>query len=182
MFRYIFCCLLLLTGYRSFAQSYFTRDGFIEFTSKTSIETIEAKNHQVLGILDLAKHQVAFTVLIKGFLFEKQLMQDHFNEDVMESDQYPKAKFEGSFSSTVNLQASGKQSVPISGNMTIHGITKPISIVAVITPENGKLTTSASFQLKPADFNLKVIGVLKNNIAKIIQVTVKAGLQPMARP
>src|SRR5215472_3726173 len=79
------------------SQLYSTRTGFIGFYSKTALEDIRAENNQVYAIIDAAKKNLAFSCLIKGFIFQKELMQEHFNENYVESDQYPKASFSGSY-------------------------------------------------------------------------------------
>src|SRR5690349_16961516 len=75
------------------AQIFMTRTGFIGFYSKTSLEDIKAENNQVYAVIDASKKNLAFSVLLKGFIFKKELMQDHFNDNYVESDKYPKATF-----------------------------------------------------------------------------------------
>ena len=65
---------------------------------------------------------------MKGFLFQKQLMQEHFNENYVESDKYPKASFSGSFAGNLNPGKNGIYPVQIKGNLTLHGVTKPIEV------------------------------------------------------
>src|ERR1700739_856448 len=80
------------------AQVFMTRSGFVGFYSKTSMEDIQAENNQVYAAIDAGKKTIAFTALMKSFNFPKALMQEHFNENYVESDKYPKATFTGSFS------------------------------------------------------------------------------------
>src|SRR5437868_2935959 len=80
----------------SFAQSkYYTKNGKIEFYSKATLEDIDAKNKTVAAILDSQTGAMQFSVLMKGFEFQKALMQEHFNENYVESDKYPKGEFKG---------------------------------------------------------------------------------------
>src|SRR3984885_12764194 len=83
-----------VTGY---SQQYSTRTGFIGFYSKTALEDIKAENNQVYAIIDAGKKNIAFALLVKGFVFAKELMQEHFNENYVESDKYPKATFSGAY-------------------------------------------------------------------------------------
>lgn len=170
--------LLLLIGIvkSSVAQSYFTRDGQIRFFSKSTVENIQAENHQVLAIIDTDKKEVAFNLLIKGFLFEKQLMQDHFNEDVMESNQYPKASFTGKIIEVIQL---GKNHVHLKGKLTIHGITKPLNTEADMELQSGNILGKCSFKVSLADYNIKIPSVLKNNISPNILVTVNVNCRPV---
>jgi len=154
---------------KSGAQSYFTRDGQISFFSKSPVEDIKAENYQVLAIVDPVHNKLAFNLLIKGFLFEKQLMQDHFNEDVMESDRFPKATFTGSMNETVK---EGLNHVHLTGRLTIHGITKPLNTMADLELKNKELRGTCKFKILLADYKIKIPAVLKNNIAPDILVTV----------
>src|ERR1700744_2382917 len=88
-----------LAGY---SQLYSTRAGFIGFYSKTALEDIKGENNQVYAIVDASKKNIAFAALLKGFIFPKELMQEHFNENYVESDKYPKATFSGAYTGDVS--------------------------------------------------------------------------------
>ena len=94
---FLFCVL------ESNSQTFITRNGYIGFFSKTPLEDIKAENQQVYAVIDAAKKNLAFTCLVKGFLFRKELMQEHFNENYIESDKYPKANFVGSYTGDVTV-------------------------------------------------------------------------------
>ena len=85
----------LLISLPAFSQKYLTKNGSIRFYSETPMETIQADNKQVNSALDVQTGDFVFKVLIKSFLFEKALMQEHFNENYMESDKMPDATFTG---------------------------------------------------------------------------------------
>ena len=92
------CCIFLITIFLSsqgICQNYMTKTGFIGFYSKTPLEDIRGENNQVYAVLDPASHHMAFAALLKGFIFPKELMQTHFNENYVESDKFPKATFSG---------------------------------------------------------------------------------------
>lgn len=89
------------------AQLFMTRNGFIGFYSKTPLENIKAENNQVYAVIDVSKKNLAFTLLMKSFVFEKELMQEHFNENYAETDKYPKATFTGTYSGNVDLSKEG---------------------------------------------------------------------------
>jgi len=75
------------------AQNFITKNGKISFFSKTDVENIDAVNNQAVSLINSQTGSVAFSVLVNGFLFKKALMQEHFNENYMESTKYPKASF-----------------------------------------------------------------------------------------
>ncbi|MBC7690022.1 MAG: YceI family protein, partial [Aquabacterium sp.] len=73
----------------SVAQNYFTKNGMLSFFSKSALENITAVNNQVVSVLNTTTGETKFSMTIKGFKFKKALMQEHFNENYMESDKYP---------------------------------------------------------------------------------------------
>ena len=122
--------LVVLTGSLSVhAQKYMTKNGNIKFYSETPIETIEATNNQVNSALDSQTGDLVFKVLIKSFNFEKALMQEHFNENYMESDKFPNSTFQGKVTnlSSIDFSKEGTYEAMIEGDLTIHGMTKKIS-------------------------------------------------------
>lgn len=102
------CMLILLTlCFQSNAQKYLSRNGFVGFYSKTSLEDIIAENNQAFAVIDTATHQIAFALLVKGFIFRKELMQEHFNENYAESDKYPKTEFNGAYTCSRQIGREG---------------------------------------------------------------------------
>jgi polyisoprenoid-binding protein YceI len=159
------------------AQSWVTRNGKISFSSKTPMEDIKAVNSQVFAAIDASKKTIAFTLLQKNFLFEKQLMQDHFNENYVESDKYPKAQFAGTITGNIGT-TPGIYKVQIDGKLTLHGVTKPVSMPAELELKEGKLTGKSAFSIKPSDYNIKIPSLVKDKIAAEIPVQVNAEFLP----
>ncbi|HXB07893.1 MAG TPA: YceI family protein [Puia sp.] len=156
------------------AQLYSTRTGFIGFYSKTPLEDIKAENNQVYAIIDGGKKNIAFSLLIKGFIFAKELMQEHFNENYAESDKYPKANFTGSYTGEVPLNKDGVYKVIVKGNLNFHNVTKPVEVPATIEVKNGHLVGQADFKLKPEDFNISIPSLVRDKIDK--EISVKANI------
>ncbi len=176
--------LFVVASFLGMAQNrFFTKNASISFYSKTSVENIEAINKKALVVIDMAANKIEFYVLIKGFEFEKALMQEHFNEDYLESDKYPKAIFKGSFDEPVpNINITENKTIPlkVSGSLTLHGITKTINTVAVIQVKNNVISASSNFKILLSDYNIKVPGIVGNNISKEIVIKVNtAALQQM---
>lgn len=173
--------LLLATAINSVqAQNYFTKNGQISFFSKSPLEDISANNNQVVSVLNSASGDIKFSVIIKGFQFKKALMQEHFNENYMESEKYPKASFSGTITdiSKIDVSKNGDYKVTVSGDLTIHGITKKITAPANISVKAGKLNSTAVFNVLLADYNISIPKVVENNIAKTIEVTVDCDYEP----
>ncbi len=159
------------------SDQFITRQGQVSFFSYTSVENIEAKNNQVLSIIDFSKNEIAVSMLMNAFVFKKSLMHEHFNESYIESDLYPKATFEGSILDFDPL-ATETQTKIIKGELTIHGITKEIEIKTTIENNNGTYLLNGDFELIVKDFDIKIPPILAPNIAKIISVKFRFEYQP----
>lgn len=166
-------CLVLALIAKSDAQLFMTRAGFIGFYSKTSLEDIKAENNQVYAVIDCGKKNIAFSALLKGFIFKKELMQEHFNENYVESDKYPKTTFNGTFSGDVNFSANGSYPVTAKGNLSLHNVTKPIEVPAIIEVKDGKIIGTSEFKLKPEDFNITIPSIVRDKIEGQITVHIK---------
>jgi polyisoprenoid-binding protein YceI len=156
----------------NFGQAYMTKTGFVGFYSKTPFEDIQAENNQVYAVLDPASHHIALALLMKGFIFPKELMQEHFNENYVESDKYPKATFSGICTGDMDLEKEGIYQVVIKGDLMLHGVTNPIETTAQLEVKNDRILATAMFKLKPENFNISIPGIVRDKIAKEIQVKV----------
>ncbi len=172
----VLCCFLLATI--SYAQEKFlTKQGYTSFFSTSPVEDIKADNNQVLSIIDTSNGALAISILMKSFMFEKSLMQEHFNENYVESDKYPKATFKGQILSFDQLGADEKM-VTILGDITIHGVTKNIETQAKIIKTEENISLKGSFPVKVADFKIKIPAVVINNIAETIEVSFELDHKP----
>jgi hypothetical protein len=160
----------------SYAQKYLTRTGKVTFFSSTPVENIEAFNNDVSGVLDSKSGDVVFIVPIKSFKFEKALMQEHFNENYMESDKYPKADFKGRIANLtdVNFAKDGTYNVKMAGRLTIHGVTKEVSLPGSVTVKGNSVVANSKFSVRTADYGIKIPAVTANKIAQQIEVTVNS--------
>ncbi len=152
------------------------RTGTVTFNSTTPLENIDAKNTKASSVFDATTNDFVFVVLIRSFEFEKALMQEHFNENYMESTKFPKATFKGKVSGLKAgaLSAAGTYNVTVTGEMTMHGVTKTITTTGVFTVDAaGKVSASCDFLVKPEDYEIKIPGMVKDNIAKDINVHVR---------
>lgn len=172
--------LLIALNYPVIAQKYMSRNGRISFFSEAPLENIEAHNNQGSGVFDAETGQVAFSVLMKGFTFEKALMQEHFNENYMESDQYPKATFKGSVKNfkSMDLLSGEEEKVTVEGEMTIHGVTKNINVDGEIRLHANTLSIRSTFPVRLADYRIKIPKAVVNNIAEVVEATVEFNMEP----
>lgn len=154
-----------------------TRQGQISFFSYTSVENIKAQNNQVLSIIDLKEGNIAISMLMNTFIFEKALMKEHFNESYIESDIYPKATFEGKILE-FDSQLVGTQTRIVKGTFTMHGVSKELEIKAKIENYDGNYILSGTFETLVKDYSINIPPLLAGNIAKSIEVNFKFEYEP----
>lgn len=171
----LFAFLLALSPF-AMAQKYYTKNGSISFFSKTSLENIKADNNQVMSVLNAQTGEIQFSVLIKGFHFEKALMEEHFNENYLESEKFPKATFKGNITdlARVSFNTDGMYTVPVSGDLTIHGVTRKVNTTGTVTIKGGKVSATSKFLVKLSDYNISIPNVVKDNIAEAVEVNVNS--------
>ena len=179
--------LSLLIGFSSLcslqAQKFFTKKALIKFESNAPLEKIKAKNHAATCVINTESGAVQFAVLIKAFKFKKALMQEHFNENYMESDKYPKAVFKGKITNleAINFEKDGVYATTVKGKMTMHGVKKDLTAKGKIIVKSGKPTLKSTFKVLVADYAIKIPKVVRKNIAKVVTITVEAALNPLKK-
>jgi polyisoprenoid-binding protein YceI len=182
MKKLIFISLISLCSFNLFAQDiHLTRNGKITFFSKTNVEDIDAVNNEVTSTINTKTGALQFLVLIKGFQFKKAAMQQHFNDvEYMNSTLYPKADFKGTMKdlSKVDFSKDGTYPVSVEGNLTIHGVTNKVSANGTVTVKGGKISSSAKFQLKLADYKVTVPSISAAKVSEVVDVTVSCTYDP----
>ena len=153
-----------------------SKEGSVNFFSEAPIENIEAENNSVAGIIDVASGEFAFRVKIEDFNFAKSLMQEHFNENYMESERYPFATFTGFMTDFQNLDLSDKQVVQVRGQMTIHGVNQSVNVEASVWMHDEELHLFSKFLVKLADYQIDIPKIVMYNIAEEIVVTIQMQL------
>ncbi|HEY0750565.1 MAG TPA: YceI family protein [Chitinophagaceae bacterium] len=172
---------LLIAGITHAQGRYFTKTGRIEFSSKAPLEDIDAVNKSVTAVLDAKSGALQFSVLMKGFEFDKALMQEHFNENYIESDKYPKADFKGTITNNgdINYTKPGTYTANVNGKLTIRGITKDVQTTGTIKVEGENLATTSAFNILLSDYNIKIPAVVKDKINNNVKISVNAKLEPL---
>lgn len=135
---------------------YATKTGQLEFNASGGAEAIAAVNNQVDSKMVDKTGQIVFSVLIKGFKFHNQLMEDHFNENYLESTKFPKADFKGLIAnpSAIDFTKDGKHAITADGTLTIHGVAKKVSVSGTLTVKSGKVSISGSFKIKIKEYGI----------------------------
>lgn len=159
------------------AQKYVVADGMISFFSSATLEDIKAENRKVASVFNSATNEIAFSIPINEFQFEKKLMQEHFNEKYLESEKYPKSTFSGRVEG-IDLTAKGPQKATAKGKLTIHGVTREVEIPGTIELQSGNLLMKSTFVVRLEDYKVKIPQLMWQNIAEQVEVTVDLLYKP----
>jgi polyisoprenoid-binding protein YceI len=177
--KFYLCTVLLATASFANGQQFMTRSGQVHFFSETAMENIEAENAQMSGLLDVTNGGFAFQVQMRAFHFEKALMEEHFNENYVESEKFPKATFQGSIR---DWQAGWKDGethdVVATGSFDFHGVKQDRDIEGKLLWNGKAWEIETRFPVALEDHQIEVPAVVKDNIAPVIDVDVTATLEP----
>lgn len=151
----------------------------VSFYSYTPVENISAKTNTVTEAINFGTGDFTFKIPVKTFDFPNDLMEEHFNENYMESDKYPDATFKGKYTTTnpIDLNKDGSYPVVAKGVLTVHGVAQNRDIPAVITVKGGKINLEAQFKIKLVDHKIEVPSMVFSKIAEEIDVKIKSNLK-----
>jgi len=156
------------------------------------MENIEAVNKGAIIVLRSSTGDIQVRVTMQNFKFKNALMEEHFNENYMETDKkvdvngtatYPNryAEFKGVINEPVDYSKDGETKVTMTGKMTIHNVTRDLTIDGLLNKSGNDLQISSKFQIKVADYNIKVPSMYVKNIAEVVDVTIKSTLEPLKK-
>ena len=174
--------LLFLAVTITFGQSkYMTKSGSMSFeASQPTFEPIEATHSAVSALLNADTGELAVLALVRGFRFPLALMEEHFNENYIESHKYPKTSFKGSITDFDQTTLSDQpQTVKLTGELSMHGVTKPITVSGTVTQTNELITLESSFYVKTSDFGIEITSLVRKQIDENVQIEVSLNLQPI---
>ncbi|NQX97835.1 MAG: YceI family protein [Flavobacteriales bacterium] len=142
------------------------------------MENIDAVNKGVKALINTKNGEVAFIVANIDFHFEKPLMEEHFNENYMESDKYKTSVYKGKMYGDIDFKKDGKYPVTSKGTLKMHGVEKEREIKGIITIKGGKISLKSEFDVKLSDHNIKIPKMVMKKIAETIKVTVNMSFEP----
>ena len=163
--------ILLIFSINLQAQKFIGKNGEISFFSGAPMEDISALNNKVSAVYDIKTTQLVFQLDIKDFIFPKSLMQEHFNENYLESDIYPKSTFIGMLLKNQNGKAT------VQGDLTIHGKTNRITVEGTLKREKNTVNILAEFIVNLEDYDVEIPTILMYKIAEEIEVKVSIELK-----
>lgn len=166
--------LLVLLGTNAFSQKLMTREGEIKFeASMPTFEEIAGKNSTVSCIFDETTGDFVALGLVKSFKFKSPLMEEHFNENYLESSKFPKSTFKGKVANFDKSKLSAtKTAYDLEGDLTIHGVTKKIKTKIYLSSNSGKVAAITNFAVKPDDYNIEIPNLVKGKIAENVKLAI----------
>lgn len=168
-------CIIAL-GINANAQIYIGEKCKITFFSEAKLENIDATNNVTKPVFNVKTGEFAIKASQNAFIFKSALMQEHFNENYMESEKYPYATFKGKVNEVIDYSIDGAHEVSMTGKLDMHGVELPRTINGTITVKNGKINMTSTFEVVVADHHIKVPTLYVQNIAEIVKVTFNADL------
>ncbi|MCB9425467.1 MAG: YceI family protein [Flavobacteriales bacterium] len=173
MKKTIISCLTLFSVLTYAQDKMITKTGTVEFeASVPSFEEVKAKNESATCVFNTKTGQIASLVLVKGFRFKVALMEEHFNENYVDSERHPKATFKGEIMNfdIGKVSAEGTK-FTMKGELSFNGKTKNLTTTAVIKKTMNSFIIHSEFDLYPREFGIEIPSVVSAKIAKAIHVT-----------
>jgi hypothetical protein len=165
----------------SFAQIYMAKTCEISFFSKTPVEDIDAVNKAAKPLLNTANGDVQIKIVMTAFVFVKPLMQEHFNENYVESEKFPNAFFKGKINEKIDYTKDGEHKVTVTGKFTIHGVEQDRTIDGTLTIHGQEITLASAFKIKFDDYKVVIPGLYKGVIPPDTDVKLNAVLEPFKK-
>lgn len=184
MKKIIFLSALIAISSSSFAQNkkvYSTKTGTTFFDAGTGVEDISATNKSTVSAFDAISGQIQFSLNVKGFEFWSQLMQDHFNENYMESEKFPKSTFTGKITNIdkVNFAKDGSYPVNVKGTLEIHGVKKEVETNGTFKVSGENVNGTAEFIVVMDDYKIAIPGVVKDKLSKTAKIKINCNYAPL---
>lgn len=168
--------LILVFCFSVLSQRYRASESMIRFFSDAPLEDIEAISEKASSIIDLESGQIVIAIPIRSFDFEKELMEEHFNENYLESDKYPRATFRGKITNWNGQK--GKNPASAEGELEIHGVKQPVNLKGSILYEGDRLEISTIFTIKLEDYDVDIPKAVFYKIAEEVEVTANLKYAP----
>ena len=178
----IFPAFILIFNF-SFAQNklYSSNKSEFSFFSKTPLEDIDAKNTRASSIINLSNREMVVRIPVSQFQFKNKLMQQHFNENYMESEKFPYATFKGKIKEEIDLSKAGIYSVSASGILNIHGIDQNRKLVGKLTVSENSLLLETTFEVLLSDHKIDIPKLVFKKIAEKINVIANISYIPYSK-
>jgi hypothetical protein len=176
--RWFVLVILTTIALNGYSQRLVDREGIISFYSSAPLEDIRAESTKAIGIIDLSTGEVAVSMAISTFEFPNKLMQEHFNDNYLESDKYPRATLTGSIENWESCKAeSGETNCSFTGEVEIHNVKKPLNSTLVFNWKNSQLVVSGAFDIRVTDHEIEIPKIVVKKIAEVVEVSARFEFQ-----
>ncbi|MBP9070237.1 MAG: YceI family protein [Bacteroidia bacterium] len=179
----ILLAVLVVSVQTSIAQIYKAKDGStnITFFSTSPLEDITATNKGAIIVYNSSTNDIQIRVSVINFKFKNGLMEEHFNDNYMETEKFPNAIFKGKINEAIDMAKDGETKVTVTGKMEMHGVTKDETFSGTVTRSGNEIMIKTKFKIKLVDYSIKVPSLYVKNIAEIIDVDVVSTLEPFQK-
>lgn len=163
------------------AQIFLAKESHISFFSEAPLENIEANNTVAKPILNTATNDIQVKIRMDRFLFENSLMQEHFNEDYLETEKYPHCIFKGKINEEIDYSKDGEHKITVTGELDLHGVIKERTLEGTISIKGEQILITTAFNIHIEDHNIKVPKAVIQNIAEDVLIKLTATLEPLKK-
>ena len=163
------------------AQIYMAKECVISFFSPSPMEDIKAENKVAKPIMNTSTGDIQVRISIIAFTFPDHLMEEHFNENYMESDKFPNSEFKGKINEKVDYSKDGTTKVTVSGKLKIHGVELDRTLEGTVTVKGNQIILDTKFMVHLADYKIVIPKLVAKNIAEDIEVKLNATLEPFKK-
>jgi len=162
---------------------YQATSSLISFHAGTPVEDIDADNSKALSFLNITSGEITISIPVKDFRFKRPLMQEHFNENYLESAKYPKAEFKGMIHDIekIDFTSGTTQEMRITGTLNLHGVSNEIILRVTIDSSDKKIKGEAKFVIALVDYKIDRPKILWQKIAENIDVTSTFTYEPFKK-
>ena len=180
--KLFFIAVLFLSITSMYAQDIFTTSNAkVSFHSKTPVEDIDAISNKVASVLNIKTKQIYFKIQNTSFQFKEKLMQEHFNENYMESDKFPVSDFNGKILEDIDFTKTGTYKVTILGTLNIHGKKKEYKVTGTILNSGSAIIFNSNFKIKLSDHGVEIPTIVFAKIAEQLDIEITANYKPYTK-
>lgn len=175
--------LNIMLNVSSAQDRYFTKSGKVQFdaTTPSSPEKVGATTNALICVVDIKTGLIQFSIVMKSFEFKNALMQEHFNENYVESNKFPKAEFKGNIlnNTEINYSKDGSYKARVKGQLSIHGVSKEVETEGYMIVKGGKINANATFTAGLKDYDIAVPGLVADKVANYAKISLDCSLEPL---
>ena len=181
MVRHLFICvgLVFLSTLVLGQSKYLCQESEVTFFSSAPLEDITAVNSAMNGVIDFEGKQFLVRIPIIRFDFPNDLMEEHFNENYMDTEDFPNAIYKGTFNETIDPKKQGESSIQCSGTLEIHGVEQQREISVNLTIGKNSIQATSEFVVSLADHEIDIPKIVFQKIAEEIEVSIDATFEPL---